>query len=170
MKHTKTFEEFRNSQFISNKLNEKSADGWVDAQLTDDAGGLDGGSKIMVHEDKWENTAPDNDVEIYTKKSGYVNVPKNFVQISESNEINEKSNTLAPKDGFKRADIEKILKKEKDFAFTVEYMNKPLYITPYMHKNGKLEDADENSFFARDLEGEEYEVNFKHIELIKHNS
>lgn len=165
MAYSKTFEEFRNSEHIKNSLNEKSSDGWVDAQLTDDAGGLDGGAKIMVHGEKWENTAPDNDVEIYTKKSGYVNVPKNFVEVSESFTINERSRTSSPKGGFTKSDIEKILKKEKDIEFFANGKN--LFITPYMHKNGKMDDADEKSFFAIDQEAEEFEVNFKDIEFIE---
>ena len=165
MKYTKTFEEFRNSQYIENKLNEKSSDGWVDAQLTDDAGGLDGGAKIMVHEEKWENTAPDQDVEIYTKKTGYVKVPKNFVEVSESDENISEGRTSMPIGGFTKSAIEKLLKKQKDIEFFAN--NKMWYITPYMHKNGKMDDADNKSFFAIDKEGEEEEINFKDIEFIE---
>jgi hypothetical protein len=162
MAYSKTFKEFRNSQYISEKLNEKSLDGWVNAQLIDDAGGLDAGSKVMVKSDIWENTAPNNDVEIYTKESGYINVPKNFIELTEN--LNEGRISM-PIGGFTKSDIEKILKKDKDIAFFAK--NKHFYITPYMHNKGKLEDADDNSFFAIDKDGDELEINFKDIEFIE---
>lgn len=85
--------------------------------------------------------------------------------------MNEKNNSLnearisAPSAGFKRSDIESYLKKNKDIAFFANGLE--LYIPSYMHKNGKLEDADTTSFFAIDKDGEEFEVKFKDIEFIE---
>jgi hypothetical protein len=85
--------------------------------------------------------------------------------------LNEKKNNLnesrinKPSGGFKRSDIETYLRKNKDIAFFAN--NQQLFIPSYMHKNGKLEDADNISFFAIDKDGEEYDVKFKDIEFIE---
>jgi hypothetical protein len=85
--------------------------------------------------------------------------------------LNEKKNNISesrisrPTNGFKKSDIETYLRKNKDMAFFAN--NKDLYVQSYMHKNGKLEDADNISFFAIDRDGEEFEVNFKDIEFIE---
>ena len=168
MKLTKSFREFVNSKYIQKMISEKSSKGWVDAQLTDDAAGLDGGSRIMVHGETWKNTEPDKDVEIYSKKSGYVNVPRNFVELSES--INDmefivEKKISMPLGGFTKSMIEKLLKKHKDIEIVTNSGH--WYITPYMHKSGKLDDATEISFFAINKDGEETEIKFKDIKFIE---
>lgn len=84
--------------------------------------------------------------------------------LNEKKQLSE-SRISAPSAGFKRSDIESYLKKNKDIAFFANGLE--LYIPSYMHKNGKLEDADTTSFFAIDKDGEEFEVKFKDIEFIE---
>lgn len=85
--------------------------------------------------------------------------------------LNEKKNNIsesrisAPRRGFTRSDIESYLKKNKDIAFFANGLQ--LFIPSYLHKNGKLEDADNTTFYAIDKNGEEFEVKFKDIEFIE---
>jgi hypothetical protein len=84
--------------------------------------------------------------------------------VNENKIINE-SRIKKPVGGFTKSYIEQYLKKNKELEFFADSKN--LFITSYMHKNGKLEDADNKSFFAIDKDGTEYEVNFSNIEFIE---
>ena len=81
--------------------------------------------------------------------------------------INEKY-YKAPRAGFKKSDIEKILKKVKDLA--VQLMNgEEYYISPFMHDKGKLDPdyADDNSIFLTDQDGDDIEVKYSEISQLQ---
>lgn len=81
--------------------------------------------------------------------------------------VNESKVISVPHGGFTLKEIESILKKEKDIELSTSTAT--LYITPYMHRKGKLSDADENSLFAVDSNGREVEVSFDDIVSVTTN-
>lgn len=81
------------------------------------------------------------------------------------NNITNESRINAPRNGFTLSYIESYLKKNKDIEFFANGLD--LFIATYMHNNGKLDDADETSFFAIDSKGNRFEVKFDEIEYIK---
>ena len=82
--------------------------------------------------------------------------------LNEKNSVNEKR-YKAPRKGFTKKEIEKILKKENDLSLFVN--GKHYFIPAHMHNNGRLDDADNDTLFAVDQDGEEHELAFKDIEL-----
>lgn len=77
------------------------------------------------------------------------------------NNINE-SKVYSAK-GLTLSKLEKILKKEKEIEIITGSGTSSWYITPYMHNKGRLEDADQESFFAIDKDGEEREIYFEDV-------
>jgi len=90
---------------------------------------------------------------------------ESYDEFKNSQKLNEKL-IKAPDGGFKRKDIEKILKKEKDCSLYIDSLNKTYFITPYMHDSGKLEGANEETLKAADKSGKKYDIKYKDISSI----
>lgn len=80
--------------------------------------------------------------------------------------INEKE-YYAPKGGFDKEDIEKILKKSKDLAVQLNN-GEEYYIATFMHDKGKLDSeyANSKNIFLVDKDGDEKEVKYSDISVI----
>lgn len=164
MKHIQTIKEHLNSLSNEKEINEKLNAGWIKGQLIDDAGGLTAGSQVIVQKEQMDNSAPNQDVEIYTTETGHVNIPKSFVELLEKL-INEGKKITKPAGGFKKSKVEKLLKQYKDIELHVN--NKTYFITAYMHNNGVMSDADEKTLFVKDSKNKEHEIEFKNIDYIE---
>lgn len=72
----------------------------------------------------------------------------------------------APKNGFKKLDIEKILKTNKDISLYSDTMKQYFYITPYMHINGKIHDTDGQILIVLDGNGRKVTIKYSDISYI----
>lgn len=90
---------------------------------------------------------------------------ESYDEFKNNEELNEKV-YRAPKAGFTKADIEKILKDKGDLSLYVELDKATYYVAPYMHVKGKLEKGDNDIFFPVNNAGKTVQVNFSDISFI----
>ena len=72
----------------------------------------------------------------------------------------------APKGGFTKEDIEKILKRDGDISVYVERDKANYFIVPHMHIKGKLEKGDDEKFFPLTKAGKAVQVKFEDISSV----
>ena len=70
-----------------------------------------------------------------------------------------------PKNGFKKIDIENLLRKHRDLEIKTDD-GTSYFITPYMHINGKIDNATDKVTYAVDKKGKEAEIEYSSISSI----
>lgn len=80
-------------------------------------------------------------------------------------QLNEKL-IKAPKEGFTKEDIEKILKADGDISIYVERDKANYFVVPHMHIKGKIEKGNDEYFFPLNKAGKAIQVKFEDISSV----